>query len=90
MKKKNYAKKAAIIALSSVLAAGSLAALAGCGGGKSATKITVHIFCNDSDKQVNQKIMDDWVEEYQKTHDFDFTIERIEPEINNDKEAYFQ
>ncbi len=90
MKKRNIAKKAAIIALSSVLAAGSLAALAGCGGGADASQITIHIFCNDSDKQVNQKIINDWVEEYQRTHDLGFTIKPILPETNSDKGAYFE
>lgn len=75
MKKKKVLKKVAIIALSSVLAAGSLTALAGCGGGGgNSTKLSVKIFCNGSDKQVNEEIMNNWAKEYSASHDLGFEI----------------
>lgn len=91
MKKRKMVKKAAIIALSSVLAAGSLTALAGCGGGNSATTLSVSIFCNETDAEVNLEIMERWAKEYSESHNLGFEInvkDGFTPYTN--KKTYFQ
>lgn len=87
MKKRNLFKKAGVVALSSLLAAGSLAALAGCGN-NSATTLTVFIFCNESDKQVNESIMNEWAVQYAKENNLGFDID-IEFTPSTDKSDYY-
>ena len=88
MKRSKVLKRIGIVALSSVLAAGSLVAMTGCGGGDPATTITVKIYCNDSDKVVNEEIMNRWAKNYAEKEELGFDI-NIDFTPNTKKGQYF-
>lgn len=83
--KKNW-KSAGIVALSAVLACGTLAAFAGCKKGRKADTIYVSIFCNASDAATNRAICDQWAKEYGEQIGQEIHV-NLDP--NTDKNDYF-
>ena len=62
MKKKKLLKSASLVALSTVMMCGAGAAFAGCGG--SDYVVSISLFCNDSDVDVNRDTCNKWAAEY--------------------------
>lgn len=107
MKKSKFFKRAAIIALSGVMAAGVVLSAAACGGkgngglqtnelgyragtpgrGTDANKLTVYIFCNDSDSATNRQICNEWMAKYNQAHGTNYSVDFVP---NTDKADYFQ
>ncbi len=64
MKKRNIVRNVSLVALSAVLACGTAAAFAGCGGGKDPYTLEVKIFCDAADAATNKEICEKWAENY--------------------------
>lgn len=87
MKKKKLVRNVSLVALSACMVFGTTAALAGCGGGSGdPTKISVYIFCNESDEQTNKTICQTWVKTYAEEHNLDIELDF---RVNYVKDDYF-
>lgn len=85
--KKNW-KSAGIVALSAVLACGTLAAFAGCKKTqRRSDTIYVSIFCNASDAVTNETICNQWAADYGKKIGMEI---KVDLKTNVDKELYFK
>ena len=87
--------KIATVALATVMAGGTIGALAGCGGGGGGkplgakNELTVSIFCNPSDAATNTSICDQWAKEYNAAHPELGGI-KVNFRANTDKGDYFK
>ena len=84
---KRKLKTAGVVALSAVLACGTLAAFAGCKKGRKSDTIYVSIFCNASDAATNRAICDQWAKEYGEKIGQEIYVDL---QTNTDKEDYFK
>ena len=85
MKKKF--KTAGVVALSALLACGSVAAFAGCKKGRRSDTIYVSIFCNASDAATNRAICNQWAKDYGAKIGQEI---QVDLQTNTDKEDYFK
>ena len=97
--KKKFLRNASLVALSAVLVGSSAVALAACGpgsttglGGNDNYTITVNIFCGAADEDTNERICNNWAEEYSAAHAEELGGNKIKVDFqpNNDSGKYFE
>ena len=97
--KKKFLRNASLVALSAVLVGSSAVALAACGPGTTGGPngndnytITVNIFCGAADEDTNERICNNWAEEYSAAHAEELGGNKIKVDFqpNNDSGKYFE